>query len=134
MALKTCCSRMRRAISWVYWPPKSSTTTPPSSDLGLLFSFFTLASVVMMLLSDDEIQHFVRNIDDFADSLAVELHGDRGIAISEPHDFFLGDSRRNPEFSTQSAVDLHGDLNFVSSRKFGVCRGPAHRRQTAGVA
>src|SRR6267154_6184540 len=31
---KTCCSRMRRAISWVYWPPKSRTTTPPSSELG----------------------------------------------------------------------------------------------------
>src|SRR6266404_8182676 len=31
---KTCCSRIRRAISWVYWPPKSRTTTPPSSELG----------------------------------------------------------------------------------------------------
>src|ERR1700675_1321841 len=31
---KTCCSRMRRAMSWVYWPPKSRTTTPPSSELG----------------------------------------------------------------------------------------------------
>src|SRR5690242_1408218 len=31
---KTCCSRMRRAMSWVYCPPKSRTTTPPSSELG----------------------------------------------------------------------------------------------------
>src|SRR5713101_2095713 len=30
-AENTCCSRMRRAISCVYCPPKSSTTTPPSS-------------------------------------------------------------------------------------------------------
>src|SRR5229473_3432409 len=28
---KTCCSRMRRAMSCVYWPPKSSTTIPPRS-------------------------------------------------------------------------------------------------------
>src|ERR1700722_17291082 len=34
-AEKTCCSRMRRAISCVYWPPKSRTTTPPRSELGL---------------------------------------------------------------------------------------------------
>src|SRR5260221_5209115 len=31
---KTCCSRMRRAMSCVYWPPKSRTTTPPRSELG----------------------------------------------------------------------------------------------------
>src|ERR1700680_4745199 len=31
---KTCCSRIRRAMSWVYWPPKSRTTTPPSSEFG----------------------------------------------------------------------------------------------------
>src|SRR2546423_14232147 len=35
---KTCCSRMRRAMSWVYWPPKSRTTTPPRSELGLVCS------------------------------------------------------------------------------------------------
>src|SRR5271163_5141828 len=34
-AEKTCCSRMRRAISWVYWPPKSRTTMPLRSELGL---------------------------------------------------------------------------------------------------
>src|SRR6202042_1195249 len=27
-AEKTCCSRTRRAMSCVYWPPKSSTTMP----------------------------------------------------------------------------------------------------------
>ena len=31
MAEKTCCSRIRRAISCVYWPPKSSTRMPPRS-------------------------------------------------------------------------------------------------------
>src|SRR5208283_1491553 len=31
IALNTCCSRTRRAINWVYCPPKSSTTTPPCS-------------------------------------------------------------------------------------------------------
>src|ERR1700738_16995 len=31
---KTCCSRIRRAMSCVYWPPKSRTTTPPRSELG----------------------------------------------------------------------------------------------------
>src|SRR5258708_25454085 len=31
---KTCCSRMRRAMSCVYLPPKSRTTTPPRSELG----------------------------------------------------------------------------------------------------
>src|SRR5208337_3416888 len=31
IALNTCCSRTRRAINWVYCPPKSSTTIPPCS-------------------------------------------------------------------------------------------------------
>src|SRR5258706_14784514 len=31
---KTCCSRMRRAMSCVYLPPKSRTTTPPRSGVG----------------------------------------------------------------------------------------------------
>src|SRR5713101_5712248 len=31
IALNTCCSRMRLAMSWVYCPPKSSTTMPPRS-------------------------------------------------------------------------------------------------------
>src|ERR1700730_3815250 len=31
IALNTCCSRIRRAISCVYCPPKSSTTIPPRS-------------------------------------------------------------------------------------------------------
>src|SRR6202048_5514030 len=31
---KTCCSRTARAMSCVYWPPKSRTTTPPRSELG----------------------------------------------------------------------------------------------------
>src|ERR1700687_4510189 len=39
MALNTCCSRIRRAISCVYCPPKSSTTIPPRS---LLFSSLDL--------------------------------------------------------------------------------------------
>src|SRR5271157_2541648 len=28
MEEKTCSSRIRRAINWVYWPPKSRTTIP----------------------------------------------------------------------------------------------------------
>src|ERR1700730_17830835 len=34
-AEQTCCSRMRAAISCLYWHPKSRTTTPPRSEVGL---------------------------------------------------------------------------------------------------
>src|ERR1700740_3041533 len=45
---KTCCSRMRRAMSCVYWPPKSRTTTPPRSELGrsLCCRIWTLLDIV----------------------------------------------------------------------------------------
>src|SRR5579872_1235861 len=38
IALKTCCSRIRRAISCVYCPPKSSTTMPPDSLIRSSFN------------------------------------------------------------------------------------------------
>src|SRR5438445_13503480 len=91
IALNTCCSRMRRPINCVYWPPKSNTTTPPSSDFGFVFSFCNLtpclgtgqhfrhrrfpfhAKFAASDLCDDQIQQFVRHIDHFDDSLSIEV-------------------------------------------------------------
>src|SRR5882762_10212779 len=56
-ALKTCCSRTRRAISCVYCPPKSSTTIPPRSvfniSCGLLCAIFAVPSISSPHVSAD---------------------------------------------------------------------------------
>src|SRR5262245_27716011 len=76
MELNTCCSRIRRAINCVYCPPKSSTTTPPNSDFGFVLTVCILASVVIGLLGDHQVQQLVRNIDYLDDALSLEVRGD----------------------------------------------------------
>src|SRR5271165_2309531 len=46
-AENTCCSRMRRAMSCVYWPPKSRTTTPPTSEFGFACASLIVAPVAI---------------------------------------------------------------------------------------
>src|SRR5579862_88661 len=123
MALKTCCSRTRRAINWVYWPPKSSTTTPPNSDLGLLLISFILASVLMWLLGYDQIQQFVRDINDLHNALAVKMSGNRRISRGEFDDLVLAGTSGYLELAAQLAIDLHRNLNFIFSGQFGVAVG-----------
>src|SRR5262249_45024383 len=125
IALNTCCSRMRRAISCVYCPPKSSTTTPPSSDFGLVWSFFTAASGVITLLGNDKIQQFILNVNNLNDALSSQVSRDRGIGLSHRHNLFLADTSRHFQLATQFATDLHGYLDVLVLRELCVGPGPA---------
>src|SRR2546430_7877985 len=100
MALKTFCSRILRAMSCVYWPPKSSTTTPPRSDCGFRCSSCSFAPVVMagsgvMLLGYKEIEEFVRDVNSFYDAVSVEMRRGGGGLPGHLHDgiFFCSRGR-----------------------------------------
>src|SRR5271157_3369872 len=56
IALNTCCSRTRRAINWVYCPPKSSTTTPPCSVFSFPCSFSTFTPVAPSILASQPLE------------------------------------------------------------------------------
>src|SRR2546430_12938001 len=84
MALKTFCSRILRAMSCVYWPPKSSTTTPPRSDCGFRCSSCSFAPVVMagvlaLLFGYNEIEAFFRDGKSVYHAFFVVYRRDRGV-------------------------------------------------------
>src|SRR5215475_6028032 len=134
MALKTCCSRMRRAISCVYCPPKSSTTTPPSSDFGFTLPSFMRASLVMVLLSDDEIQKLVRNEDYLDDVLTVQVDGDAGVGNSQFDEVVLAGTDRDGQFATQFAIHLDWDFDLIFPSQAGVGRRPTYLPRAVGMA
>src|ERR1700728_1402953 len=90
-AEKTCCSRTRRAMSCVYWPPKSSTTMPCLVlETRLVLSFCDAAPVdgviwlillcsvssrcvVRVRLLYDDVDEFVGDDDGFYDLLAGDF-------------------------------------------------------------
>src|SRR5580765_1875229 len=143
MALKTCCSRMRRAMSWVYCPPKSRTTTPPNSDFGLALSFciFTpvwdtdCVSVIAVspspekrqatTLGNYEIQQLVRHINYFDHTLTVQVLSDGRLRLRELEQRFLRSTHRDLQFSTQLAVYLDRHLDYVIFSKVGIGGWPA---------
>src|ERR1700758_2825354 len=51
-AEKTCCSRMRRAISCVYCPPKSRTTMPPRSASGIPCAKLLIGDAIVQSLPE----------------------------------------------------------------------------------
>src|SRR5580693_8397815 len=80
IAENTCCSRMRRAISCVYCPPKSSTTIPPSSVLGTIVAVTPVAALALaaimppllevLPLLDDKVHQLIGNHYPFDDLFA----------------------------------------------------------------
>src|SRR5580704_9205116 len=66
IALKTCCSRILRAISCEYCPPKSNTTMPPRS--------------LIRTSLDHQVDEFVRHNHYFNYALAVQKLRDLRIA------------------------------------------------------
>src|SRR5882672_2345043 len=139
MALKTFCSRMRRAMSCVYWPPKSSTTTPPRSDCGLRCSSCILAPVVIVcsiavVLGYNKIEQFIRDVNYLYQTLAFDMRSKRSILLRQCHNGIFLRASCNFQSSAHSAVDLHRDLDFVFSRKFIVMGGPARLPKSFGVA
>src|SRR5258708_24714777 len=102
-AENTCCSRMRRAISWVYCPPKSRTTTPPSSALILppcSGACFAAVSIMPSPLSHDDIQYFVGHENALYDTFAGELRHNHRIDLRPFHDLFFPHANHHFRFIT----------------------------------
>src|SRR5579885_3348302 len=98
MAEKTCCSRMRRAMSCVYCPPKSRTTTPPRSvSMAPPCSSVCRAAVSIKppVSGYDEIHEFIGHNDLLHDALAVHVLLDELLLLGARDEFFLRSAGRD---------------------------------------
>src|SRR5271170_3518885 len=81
IAEKTCCSRIRRAINCVYWPPKSSTTIPcrvltmPPRSLCAAAPLSAIWSCCPPSLSQNDVRELAGHDDDFHHLLARDQRG-----------------------------------------------------------
>src|SRR5271163_5221812 len=86
IAENTCCSRIRRAISCVYCPPKSSTTIPcrvltvPPAFCSTAVPVFAVISSLEFLLSQNNIYELPRYDHGFRYLLAVNQDCDARIS------------------------------------------------------
>src|SRR4029077_6962571 len=145
IAEKTCCSRIRRAISWVYWPPKSRTTTPPSSEFALICASCILAPVVISApvaskslrlyspcqagvqraaplrnLRHDQVQQFVRHENLLYHTLPIDVLRNEMFCHGQCDQFFFRDPRGHFELPANSSVDLYYDFHFFFPGEFGI--------------
>src|SRR5579871_6459664 len=104
MAEKTCCSRIRRAMSCVYCPPKSSTTIPPSSVLGMVLSLGAgdvdaLAAVApaaiapplceVLPLFDDKVHQLIGNHNSLDHFFSIQQLRHFGLGNGKSHESFV---------------------------------------------
>src|SRR5215469_17911058 len=115
IALKTFCSRIRRAISCVYCPPKSSTTMPPRS--------------LIHTSSDYKIHEFIWNGDDFDHALAVQKLLDFRISQSAFAQFLLAQPRFHHHLCLHPAIYLHRNFDLIFSSQLGIEFWPGCVRQ-----
>src|SRR5271163_3144861 len=156
-AEKTCCSRIRRAMSCVYWPPKSRTTMPPRSELGRVvrgcragvvdIPWASICDRISGGRSKDrrlqnplhgslhhQVHQFVWDEDDFLDLLAGQVRGDAWVGFGLRYYFVFGCAGWDFHFPTHAPTHLDHDFYFVfASEVFAELR-PGLCREAFGVA
>src|SRR5277367_565209 len=111
-AENTCCSRMRRAISCVYCPPKSSTTIPcrvltvPPACCCAAVPAFALISSLEFLLSQNNIYKLPGHHNGLRDFLPSDQHRNARIRQRAIQSFLFAQIVFHQDFPTQAAVDL----------------------------
>src|ERR1035441_8110365 len=106
------CWRTRRAMSWVYCPPKSSTTIPPRSAFGTGKAALTPAAIgppsfEIAPSCDNKVHQFIWNHNSLDHLLAVEQlrHARLGDCQRGQRFFAQPDLRHN--FSAHFSVQLN---------------------------
>src|SRR5580704_16295791 len=122
MAENTCCSRMRRAISWVYCPPKSRTTIPwraltmpPASpsppDLAGTAPLLDL--IYPSRSSQHDIHKLPRHDYYFHNFFVDDQNGNARILQRLGGRFVLAQSIIDEHLPTQTSVDLNDHLELL---------------------
>src|SRR5277367_353185 len=115
-AENTCCSRMRRAISCVYCPPKSSTTIPcrvltvPPACCSTAVPVFAVISSLEFLLSQNNIYELSGHHNGFKYFLAGDQDCDARISARAIQSFLFAQIVFHQDFPAQAAVDLNDHL------------------------
>src|SRR5580693_3128076 len=111
-AENTCCSRMRRAISCVYCPPKSRTTIPcrvltmPPACCCTAGPVFAVTSSLEFALSQNNIYELPGHDHGFRHFLAGNQNCNTRIRERTIQGFFLTQIVFHQNFAAQAAVDL----------------------------
>src|SRR5260370_7911110 len=136
---KTCCSRMRRAMSWVYSPPKSRTTTPPRSELGFSRCSCMVAPVAIVLLSykngandreersqewlchrpsfHHQVQQFVRHEHAFYYALSIDMLRHKPLGHGPGDKLAFREARGHLQPSADPPVHLHYHFDLFFARQ-----------------
>src|SRR5271154_2394154 len=123
IAENTCCSRMRRAISCVYCPPKSRTTIPcrvltvPPACCCAAVPVFADISLLEFRLSQNNIYQLPGHDNGFRDFLAGNQHSDARISERAIQSFLLAQIVFNENFSAQASIDLDDDFELLLARQ-----------------
>src|SRR5271154_4447429 len=133
-AENTCCSRMRRAISCVYCPPKSSTTIPcrvltvPPACCCAAVPAFALISSLEFLLSQNNIYKLPGHHNGLRDFLPSDQHRNARIRQRAIQSFLFAQIVFHQDFPTQAAGDLNDPLELLFPRQIVAIHRPLFAR------
>src|ERR1700674_4810639 len=138
-AENTCCSRMRRAISCVYWPPKSRTTIPcrvltvPPACCCAAVPVFAVISFLEIALLQNNIYELPGHNNGFNYLFAGDQNRNARIGERAIQSLVFAQIVFHQDFATQASVDLDDHLELFFSREFLAIRRPLFARQAGFV-
>src|SRR5580658_15539 len=135
IAENTCCSRIRRAISCVYCPPKSSTTIPcrvltvPPAFCSTAVPVFAVISSLEFVLSQNNIYELPGHDNGFRDFLAGNQHRNARIRERAIQGLVLAQIVFQQNLPAQPSVDLNDHLELLFARQIVAILRPLLARQ-----
>src|SRR5277367_3589297 len=139
IAENTCCSRIRRAISCVYCPPKSSTTIPcrvltvPPACCCTAVPVFAVISSLEFLLSQNNIYELPRHHNGLKYFFAGDQHGNARISHRAIQSFVLAQIVFHQNLPAQPSVDLNDHLELLFPRQIVAIHWPLFASQAGRV-
>src|SRR4029077_10307537 len=160
IAENTSCSRMRRAINCVYWPPKSRTTTPcrvlnvPPAGLVVADSLvrFTAAPASNVIVStgssperrervrgpcstlpQNDVDQLLRHDYRLCNLFAIQQDRDALVVERAINDFILAHTVLDENFPAQPAVDLDDHFELFLVRQGLADSRQLGERNAAGI-
>src|SRR5580704_12798463 len=139
IAENTCCSRMRRAISCVYCPPKSSTTIPcrvltvPPVCCCTAVPVYAVISSFAFPLSQNNIHELPGHDNGFRDFPAGNQNRNARISARAIQRFLFTQIVFHQDFPAQPSVDLNDHLELLFTRQIVAILRPLLARQAVGV-
>src|SRR5271154_5550334 len=135
IAENTCCSRIRRAISCVYCPPKSSTTIPcrvltvPPAFCSTAVPVFAVISSLEFLLSQNNIYELSGHHNGFNNLFPGDQHRNARVSERAIQSFLFAQIVLHQNLPAQTPIDLNNHLELLFARQLLAIRWPLLARE-----